>query len=49
MSSMFDGCKSLKRVDPHLLITNNVTTMERMFRNCKSLKELDLSAINTTR
>ena len=43
MSSMFDGCKSLRSLDLSNFNTQNVVNMIRMFEGCESLRSLDLS------
>ena len=47
MSSMFDGCSSLKELNLNKFNTNNVTYMGFMFCGCSSLKELNLNNFNT--
>lgn len=47
MYRMFEGCKSLEKLDLKYFKTNNVTNMTQMFYECDSLKELDLSNFNT--
>ena len=47
MSSMFEGCESLKSLDLHSFNTANVTNMSNMFYMCESLKSVDLSSFNT--
>ena len=42
MSSMFDGCESLQKLDVSNFDTSNVTDMYGMFYNCSSLQELDV-------
>lgn len=43
MSSMFDGCQSLKKIDLSRFDTRKVTDVRRMFYDCKSLLKYDLS------
>ena len=47
MSSMFEGCTSLEKLNLSSFDTYNVTDMEYMFRDCKKLRILDLSNFNT--
>ena len=48
MSSMFDGCSSLKELNfNNNFYTDNVTNMSRMFFECSSLEKLDLKNFNT--
>lgn len=48
MSSMFDGCSSLSKLDVSNFDTANVTDMYAMFDNCNSLATLDVSGFDTT-
>ena len=43
MSSMFEGCNSLKELDLQSFNTNNVKDMSSMFQECNSLKEFKSS------
>ena len=48
MSSMFDGCSSLKEINfNNNFHTDKVTNMSRMFFECSSLKKLNLNNFNT--
>ena len=47
MSSMFDGCSSLTKLDISTWNTANVTTMRSMFMSCSNLTMLNLSTWNT--
>ena len=48
MSSMFNGCASLRSLDLSHFNTDGVTDMHSMFSDCSSLVSLDLSSFNTT-
>ena len=47
MSSMFEGCKSLKSLDLSHFDTKNVESMYYMFKDCESLESINLSGFNT--
>ena len=47
MRYMFNGCKSLKKLDLSNFNTNNLEEMNDMFSNCYSLTELNISSFNT--
>ena len=47
MSSMFDGCGKLTKLDISKFNTANVKNMRSMFEDCGKLTELDLSNFNT--
>ena len=47
MTSMFEGCTSLKELDLSNFNTENVTSMNCMFDGCLSLEKLELSKFNT--
>ena len=47
MSSMFDACTSLTRLDLSTFNTSNVTNMSFMFIACEKLTNLDISSFNT--
>ena len=49
MSSMFDDCSSLKKIDLSSFNTENVENMQGMFIECESLTTLDLRNFNTSR
>ena len=48
MSSLFNGCTSLKSVNFANIDTSNVISMTNMFINCTSLESIDLSNFVTT-
>ncbi len=47
MSSMFNGCSALTKLDVSSFNTQNVTDMSNMFNGCSALTELDVSNFNT--
>ena len=47
MSSMFENCKSLIKVDLSSFNSQNIIDMSDMFGGCKSLIKVDLSSFNT--
>lgn len=49
LTSMFEGCESLKSIDLSHFNTANVTSMSNMFCSCKSLQSLNLSSFNTAK
>jgi len=48
MSSMFSGCRNLKKLDLSNFDTSKVTDMSCMFLGCDTLKNLDLPSFDTT-
>lgn len=46
MSSMFEGCESLQKLDLSMFDTQNVKQMDAMFSGCKGLKELNISSFD---
>ena len=48
MASMFENCKTPKKIDVSSFNTSNVTDMSKMFESCFALKVLDLSSFNTS-
>lgn len=49
MTSMFENCTSLKKIDLSNFETKNVYHMDDMFMNCSSLKTIDTSKFNTAK
>lgn len=49
MTSMFENCTSLKKIDLSNFETKNVYYMNDMFMNCSSLKTIDTSKFNTAK
>lgn len=49
MSSMFEGCTSLEKLNLSSFDTSNVEGMNNMFRDCKKLRTLDLSNFDTSK
>ena len=49
MSSMFDDCSSLQKIDLSTFNTENVENMQGMFIECESLTSIDLSNFNTSK
>ena len=43
MSSMFQDCTMIKKLNLENFNTSNVSDMNSMFKGCKSLSELDLT------
>ena len=48
MSSMFEGCSLLTKLDLSRFDTSNVTSMRAMYRKCSSLTSLDVSGFDTS-
>ena len=48
MSSMFEGCSLLTKLDLSHFDTSNVTSMRAMYWNCTSLTMLDVSSFDTS-
>ena len=48
MSSMFEGCSLLTKLDLSRFDTSNVTSMRAMYWNCSSLTSLDVSSFDTS-
>ena len=48
MSSMFEGCSLLTKLDLSRFDTSNVTSMRAMYWNCTSLTMLDVSSFDTS-
>ena len=48
MSSMFEGCSLLTKLDLSRFDTSNVTNMREMFDHCSSLTSLDVSGFDTS-
>ena len=48
MSSLFQGCSSLKELNLSHFFTDKVTDISKMFSGCSSLKSINLSSFNTT-
>ena len=47
MSSMFEDCQQLEKINISHFSTTNVTNMGSMFYNCKKLENIDLSNFDT--
>ena len=48
MTSLFESCQNLLKIDFTNFCSRNVTNMSFMFHQCSSLKKLNLSNFNTT-
>lgn len=49
MSSMFEGCSSLKELDLSGFNTQSLEKMDNMFKSCTSLETLNLESFNTAK
>ena len=47
MSSMFDSCDSLRKVDFQSFKSENITNMKKMFFRCSYLKEINFNSFKT--
>ena len=45
---MFAGCSSLKQINFHSFVTNNVKFINGLFYDCEALEELDISNFVTS-